>query len=61
MDAKKFALFITKIRKEKNMTQADLAKKLHVTDKAICRWKRGFGFPYIYNRAVGGRFRIKCA
>ena len=28
MDAKKFGMFIATLRKEKNMTQVDLAKKL---------------------------------
>ncbi len=41
MDAKKFGQFISELRKENNMTQADLAKKLQVTDKAVSRWERG--------------------
>ena len=32
---------IRKLRKEKKMTQAELAEKIHVTDKAISRWERG--------------------
>ena len=47
MDAQKFGAFIAERRKEKNMTQADLAAKLQVTDKAISRWERGLGFPDI--------------
>lgn len=47
MDAKKFGAFIAAIRKENNMTQMDLAKKLQVTDKAVSKWERGLGFPDI--------------
>ena len=47
MDAKKFGAFIAAMRKEKQMTQMDLAEKLHVTDKAVSRWERGLGFPDI--------------
>lgn len=47
MDAKIFGAFIAECRKGKNMTQADLAMKLNVTDKAVSRWERGIGFPDI--------------
>ncbi len=47
MDAKIFGAFIAECRKEKNMTQADLAMKLNITDKAVSRWERGIGFPDI--------------
>lgn len=47
MDAKKFGSFIAATRKESNMTQMDLAKKLQVTDKAVSKWERGLGFPDI--------------
>lgn len=47
MDSKVFGQFIAGVRKEKNMTQADLAKRIGVTDKAISRWERGIGFPDI--------------
>lgn len=47
MDSKVFGQFIARSRKEKNMTQADLASIIGVTDKAISRWERGIGFPDI--------------
>lgn len=47
MDSKVFGQFIARIRREKNMTQADLAGKIGVTDKAVSRWERGVGFPDI--------------
>lgn len=45
MDATKFGLFVARTRKDKNMTQAELAIKVNVTDKAVSRWERGLGFP----------------
>ena len=47
MDAHKFGAFVAKCRKERNMTQAELASKIQVTDKAVSRWERGIGFPDI--------------
>lgn len=47
MDSELFGQFIAKTRKEKNMIQADPANIIGVTDKAISRWERGKGFPYI--------------
>lgn len=41
MDAQKLGKFIADQRKGLGLTQADLAEKLHVTDKAISRWERG--------------------
>lgn len=41
MDAKKFGTFIAQVRKEKGMTQAELAEKLNITDKAVSKWERG--------------------
>ena len=47
MDAQQFGSFVAQCRKERIMTQADLASIIHVTDKAISRWERGIGFPEI--------------
>lgn len=45
MDLKKTGLFISGMRKEKSMTQKELAERLSVTDKAVSRWETGKGFP----------------
>ena len=47
MNAEEFGVFIAVCRREKNMTQLELAQKLSVTDKAVSRWERGKGFPDI--------------
>ncbi|MGN0339782.1 MAG: helix-turn-helix domain-containing protein [Lachnospira sp.] len=47
MEAKELGEFIAANRKKKQITQADLAKMLNVTDKAVSRWERGLGFPDI--------------
>lgn len=44
---RKIGEFITQTRKQKNMTQKDLADILGVTDKAISKWERGAGYPDI--------------
>ena len=36
---------ISKIRKEKSMTQKELANLLNVSDKAVSKWERGESFP----------------
>ena len=41
MDAQKTGMFIQNLRKEKNMTQVELAEKIHVSDKAVSRWETG--------------------
>ena len=38
---------IRKLREQKNMTQAELAEVLQVSDKAISKWETGHGYPDI--------------
>ena len=45
MDNQKTGLLIAQKRKEKSMTQQELAKKLHVTNTAVSKWERGLSFP----------------
>ena len=47
MDKEKFGQFIFLKRKELQLTQKQLAEKLHVTDKAVSKWERGLSFPDI--------------
>ena len=47
MDTKNIGAFICKLRKEKGMTQQQLADKLQVTDKAVSKWERGLACPDI--------------
>lgn len=47
MDAVRTGKFICEKRKAINMTQKELADKLHITDKAVSKWERGLSFPDI--------------
>ena len=45
MTAKNCGAFIADLRREKNLTQKQLAEIIMVSDKAISRWETGKGFP----------------
>ena len=47
MKMEKVGNFIRKKRKDKNLTQKELAKELGVSDKAISKWERGICCPDI--------------
>lgn len=47
MDENKIGKFIADLRKEKKMTQRNLAEQLHITDKAVSKWERGLSCPDI--------------
>ena len=45
MDQVKIGKFIAQCRKNKNLTQLQLAEKLNITDRAISKWETGKGIP----------------
>lgn len=59
MNQEKIGKFIAQLRKERNMTQQELANKLNITDRAISKWENGRGMPDIYFiREVANLFQV---
>lgn len=47
IDREAFGAFLVQLRKEKGLTQKELAEKLYVSDKAVSKWERGLSLPDI--------------
>lgn len=47
MNIEKMGRFIAELRKEKHLTQSELAEALNITDKAVSKWERGLSCPDI--------------
>lgn len=47
IDKVKFGAFISELRKEKGITQKELAQQLYLSDKAISKWETGHSVPDI--------------
>lgn len=47
IDRQEFGCFLAKARKEKGLTQKQLAQRLFVSDKAVSKWERGLSLPDI--------------
>ena len=47
MDNVKIGQLIYRLRKEKRLTQLQLAEQLGVSDKAVSKWERGMGCPEV--------------
>ena len=45
MTKQTFGATISALRKERGMTQLELAQKMGVTDKAVSKWERDLSFP----------------
>ncbi len=41
LDREQFGAFLAQLRREKGLTQKELAEQLFVTDKAVSKWERG--------------------
>ena len=41
IDKERFGGFLVQLRREKNLTQKELAERLFVSDKAVSKWERG--------------------
>ena len=41
IDRERFGAFVAALRRERGMTQRDLAERIAVTDKAVSKWERG--------------------
>lgn len=47
IDREKFGAFVALLRKEKGLTQKELAQRLLISDKAVSKWERGLSMPDI--------------
>lgn len=47
IDREAFGAFLVQLRKEKGLTQKELARQLYVSDKAVSKWERGLSLPDI--------------
>ena len=45
IDRERFGGFLARLRREKNLTQKELAERLFVSDKAVSKWERGLSLP----------------
>lgn len=45
MTKEQLGAFIAENRRDRGLTQRDLAERLHITDKAVSKWERGLSYP----------------
>lgn len=45
IDKQKFGVFIASLRKERGLTQKELAQRLFISDKAVSKWETGVSIP----------------
>ena len=47
LDTRKIGAYISKLRKDRDMTQVELADQLNVSHQAVSKWERGESLPDI--------------
>ena len=45
IDRAAFGAFVSQLRREKGLTQRQLAEALHISDKAVSKWETGVSIP----------------
>lgn len=45
IDRQEFGAFVAELRKEKGLTQKELAQRLYISDKAVSKWETGHSIP----------------
>lgn len=48
MNPKKIGPFIAELRKQKGLTQKELAQRLNITQAAVSKWEKGISFPDLF-------------
>ena len=56
MDSSKIGKFIAELRKEKNVTQQQLADTLYVTRESVSKWERGVNTPEVPSLVIMSKF-----
>jgi DNA-binding XRE family transcriptional regulator len=51
INSRKIGAYISKLRKEKDLTQVELADKLNISHQAISKWERGESPSRYYNHS----------
>ena len=52
LDKAAFGHFLAQLRREKGMTQKELAATLYVSDKAVSKWERGESLTFIMRHST---------
>lgn len=45
IDKQKFGAFVAQLRKERGLTQREVAERLYISDKAVSKWETGASIP----------------